>query len=253
MTSDTKKTSYSGRTPWGIWGTLGWGLLVAVAFIVIQGFVLAGFVAREVVRNPHADIFMTAKELGRNGFLITLATLVTTPLCIGLIVFLVRLRKGPTVQKYLGLKAIGSRLLLFWLGIVTLFALFAELIAHLAEEPFMPDFMVAAYATAYIPPLFWIALIVAAPLFEEVFFRGFLFEGFQHSRVGPRGAVFFTSLAWTILHVQYGGYELYTIFALGVIFGIARWKTQSIYPSLAMHSLFNLFAMAQLVFYLGRA
>jgi membrane protease YdiL (CAAX protease family) len=252
MTSDKHKTPYSGKMPWGIWGTLGWGLLVAVAFIVLQGFVLAGFVAREVARNPNADIVMAAKELGSNGFLMTLATLVTTPLCIGLIIFLVRLRKGPTIPEYLGLKAIGPRLLLFWLGIVTLFALLAELLAHLAGWPFMPDFMVEAYATAYFPPLFWIALIVAAPLFEEVFFRGFLFEGFQHSRVGARGAVFFTSLAWTILHVQYGGYELATIFVLGVIFGIARWKSQSIYPPLVMHSLFNLFAMAQLVFYLGR-
>jgi hypothetical protein len=117
----------------------------------------------------------------------------------------------------------------------------------------MPDFMVDAYATAYFAPLFWLAIIVAAPLFEEVFFRGFLFEGFQHSRLGPLGAVFLTSLAWTILHVQYGAYELGTIFGLGVVFGVARLKTQSIYPPLAMHSLFNLFAMAQLVSYLGRA
>jgi len=227
--------------------------VVGIVFIVLQGAVLAGFVAREVAKNPDTDIYMAAKELGKNGFLMALATLVTTPLCIGLVVLLVRLRKGPTIARYLGLKTIALRTMLFWLGIITLFALLAELLAHLAGWPFMPDFMVAAYATVYFPPLFWIALIVAAPLFEEVFFRGFLFEGFQHSRVGPGGAVFLTSLAWTILHVQYGGYELGTIFALGVIFGIARWKTQSIFPPLAMHSLFNLLAMAQLVFYLGRA
>ena len=253
MTSDTNKATHSGKTPWGMWGTVGWGLLVAVVFIVLQGSVLAGFVAREVAKNPDTDIYMAAKESGKNGFLMALATLVTTPLCIGLIVLLVRLRKGPTVTKYLGLKAIGLPTMLFWLGIITLFALLAELLAHLAGWPYMSDFMVEAYTTSYFPPLFWIALIVVAPLFEEVFFRGFLFEGFQHSRVGPGGAVFLTALAWTILHVQYGGYELGTIFALGVIFGIARWKTQSIYPPLAMHSLFNLFALAQLVFYLGRA
>lgn len=251
MILDTNKTTKARGTPWGLGATVGWGLLVAAFFIVLQGFVLAGFVAREVAGNPDADIYMAAKELGRNGFLMALATLVTTPLCIGLIVFLVRLRKGPTIARYLGLKAIALRTMLFWLGIITLFALLAELLAHLAGWPFMPDFMVAAYATAYFPPLFWIALIVAAPLFEEVFFRGFLFEGFQHSRVGPQGAVFLTALAWTILHVQYSGYELVTVFVLGVIFGIARWKTQSIFSPLAMHSLFNLFAMAQLVAYFG--
>ena len=252
MTSDTNKTTNSKETPWGMWGTMGWGLLVAVVFIVLQGLVLAGFVASELARNPDADIYAAAKGLGGNGLVMALATFVTTPLCIYLIVLLVRLRKGPAIACYLGLKAMAPRTMLIWLGIVTLFALIAELLAFLSGRSFMPDFMIDAYTTAYFPPLFWIALIVAAPLFEEVFFRGFLFEGFQHSRLGPRGAVFLTSVAWTILHVQYGVYELGTIFALGVIFGIARWKTQSIYPPLAMHSLFNLFAMAQLVAYLGR-
>jgi membrane protease YdiL (CAAX protease family) len=253
MNADTNKTAHSRETPWGIWGTVGWGLLVAVAFIVLQGSVLAGFVVSGMARNPDADIYATAKGLGSNGFVMALTTLVTTPLCIGLIVLLVRLRKGPTIARYLGIKAIAPRAMLNWLGIVALFALIAEILANLLGRPFMPDFMVDAYATAYFAPLFWIALIVAAPLFEEIFFRGFLFEGFQHSRVGPIGAVFLTSLAWTILHVQYGAYELSTIFALGVIFGVARWRTKSIYPPLAMHSLFNLLAMAQLVAYLGRA
>jgi membrane protease YdiL (CAAX protease family) len=252
MNSDTHKTTHEKETPWGMWGTAGWGLLVAAVFIVLQGLVLAGFVACKVARNTDADIYAAAKGLGGNGLVMALATLVTTPLCIYLIVLLVRLRKGPTIARYLGLNVIASRTMLFWLGIVTLFALLAELLAYLLGRSFMPDFMVDAYATAYFPPLFWIALVVAAPLFEEIFFRGFLFEGFQHSRLGPRGAVFLTSLAWTILHVQYGMYELGTIFILGVIFGVARLKTQSIYPPLAMHALFNFFAMAQLVAYLDR-
>jgi len=253
MNSDTNKATHSRETPWGMWGTVGWGLLVAGVFTILQGLVLAGFVASEVASNPDADLYAAARGLGGNGFVMTLATFVTTPLCIGLIALLVRLRKGPTIARYLGLKAIAPRTMLFWLGIVTLFALIAEFLAHLLGRPYMPDFMVDAYATAYFAPLFWLAIIVAAPLFEEVFFRGFLFEGFQHSRLGPLGAVFLTSLAWTILHVQYGAYELGTIFGLGVVFGVARLKTQSIYPPLAMHSLFNLFAMAQLVSYLGRA
>jgi membrane protease YdiL (CAAX protease family) len=253
MTADKQKAAHSIETPWGIWGTVGWGLIVAVVFIVLQGLVFAGFVAREMARNADTDIFSAAKGLETNGFVMSMATLVTTPLCVVLIALLVRLRKGPTIARYLGFKAIAPLTMVSWLGIVALFALFAEVLASLLGRTFMPDFMVDAYTTAYFLPLFWIALIVAAPLFEEVYFRGFLFEGFQHSRLRSIGAIFLTSLAWTILHVQYGAYELGTIFAVGVIFGVARWKTQSIYPSLAMHSLFNLLAMAQLVSYLGRA
>lgn len=151
MTSSTNKTAYSRETPWGVWATGGWGLLVAVFFIILQGSVLAGFVAREIARNPHADIFAAAEGLEANGFVMALATLVTTPLCLGLISLLVRLRKGLTIVRYLGLKAISPRTMLLWLGIVTLFALFVELLAHLAGWPFMPDFMVDAYTTAYFP------------------------------------------------------------------------------------------------------
>jgi uncharacterized protein len=92
--------------------------------------------------------------------------------------------------------------------------------------------MVHVYETASVAPLLWVALIAAAPLFEEVFFRGFLFEGFQHSKLGPIGTVWLTSLGWTVLHLQYGTYELGTIFVLGILFGVARLKTRSIYHPL---------------------
>ena len=122
-----------------------------------------------------------------------------------------------------------------------------DLLTRLLERPIVPEFMVNVFETAYFIPLLWVAFIIAAPLFEEIFFRGFLFEGFQHSRLGMIGTVSLTSLAWTVLHVQYGAYELSTIFVLGIVFGVARLKTRSVYPPLAMHSLFNLFAMVQLV------
>ena len=155
------------------------------------------------------------------------------------------------MKRYLGLNAIAPRTMLTWLGILTLFALASDLLTRLLGRPIIPDFMAHIYETASVAPLLWIALIAAAPLFEEIFFRGFLFEGFQYSKLGPIGTVLLTSLGWTVLHLQYGAYELGTIFLLGVLFGVARLKTKSIYPPLAMHALFNLFAMVQLVAYFG--
>ena len=237
----------SSKKPWGAWATVGWGLFILIAFFIFQGFVYAGFAAIEVVQNPEISINAMAKSIGMNGFFIVVATLVTTPLCIGLIALLVRLRKGPTVKQYLGLNTVASRTMFTWLGILALFALASDLLTRLLERPIVPEFMVNVYETAYFIPLLWVAFIIAAPLFEEIFFRGFLFEGFQHSRLGMIGTVSLTSLAWTVLHVQYGAYELSTIFVLGIVFGVARLKTRSVYPPLAMHSLFNLFAMVQLV------
>jgi membrane protease YdiL (CAAX protease family) len=243
----------SREKPWSMWATAGWGLFIMIVFFIFQRFVYMGFAAVEVAKNPEISIIEMVKSIGMNGFFIVVATLITTPLCISLIALLVKLRKGPTVKQYLGLNTVASRTIFTWLGILTLFALISDYLTRLLGRPIVPEFMVNVYGTAYFVPLLWVAFIVAAPLFEEVFFRGFLFEGFQHSKLGPIGTVLSTSLAWTVLHVQYGAYELSTIFALGIVFGVARLKTQSVYPPLAMHSLFNLFAMVQFVASFGSA
>ena len=244
--------SDSSKTLWGAWATVGWGLFVMIVFLFLWGFVYAGFTAVEAVKNPGLSIDAIIKSIGMNGFFIAVASCVTTPLCIGLIVLCVRLRRGPSVKRYLGLNTVAPRTLLMWLGILTIFALSSDVFTRLLGRPIVPEFMVQIYETASFVPLLWVAFIVSAPLFEEVFFRGFLFKGFQHSQLGPIGTILLTSLAWTVLHPQYGAYELGTIFVLGILFGIARLQTRSIYPPLAMHALFNLFAMVQLVAYFGR-
>jgi membrane protease YdiL (CAAX protease family) len=234
-----------------MWATIGFGLVVGTVFFILQVLLYAGFFAAEWTMHLDLGFDTMAENLKVHGLFIALAAFVTTPLCIGLIVLFCRLRKGPPVKRYLGLTSIAPRAMLRWLGIVILFAVISDCLTRLLGRPLVPDFMADAYATAYCAPLFWIAIAVAAPLLEEVFFRGFLFEGFQYSKLGPIGAVLLTSIAWTVLHVQYGVYELSTIFALGIVFGVARLQTGSIYPPLAMHSLFNLLAMVQLVAYFG--
>ena len=73
-------------------------------------------------------------------------------------------------------------------------------------------------------------------------FRGFLLEGFRRSRLGPAGAVLLTSLIWTVLHAQYGLYELTHIFLLGIILGAARLSTGSVKVPMALHAVVNLIA-----------
>jgi hypothetical protein len=112
--------------------------------------------------------------------------------------------------------------------------------------------MVQAYKTSFFPPLLWLAFIVASPLYEEIFFRGFLFKGIEHSRAGPAGAVIITSLAWSLLHIQYDFLIIISIFAGGLLLGLARLKTNSIYVPIVMHALQNLMATIVVIIYLGR-
>jgi membrane protease YdiL (CAAX protease family) len=62
--------------------------------------------------------------------------------------------------------------------------------------------------------------------------------------------VVITSLLWALIHLQYGPYEISTVFILGLILGVARLTTGSIYTSIAMHAFVNLVATAEVAVYI---
>jgi uncharacterized protein len=93
--------------------------------------------------------------------------------------------------------------------------------------------------------------VVAAPVYEEIFFRGFLFEGILWSRLGPVGAVVITSLVWAGVHLQYDYFELSMLLIFGLVIGVARLRTRSIVTCIAMHFFFNLMASVEAVMTLG--
>jgi len=90
--------------------------------------------------------------------------------------------------------------------------------------------------------MIWVAFIIAAPLFEEIFFRGFLFKGLESSFMGPLGAVLVTSGIWAGIHLQYDLYGMGTVFCLGLLIGAARVVTASIVVPLVLHAVASLVA-----------
>jgi membrane protease YdiL (CAAX protease family) len=130
------------------------------------------------------------------------------------------------------------------------FAIAWDGLTYLLDRPIIPEFMLRAYETAYFVPLLWLAIVIAAPLAEELFFRGFLFESVRYTRLGVTGAVVITSLLWAVIHLQYGPYEITTVFILGLILGVARLITGSIYTPIVMHGLVNLVATVEVAVYI---
>jgi len=90
-----------------------------------------------------------------------------------------------------------------------------------------------------------------APIFEELSFRGFLFEGLRRSWLGDSGTILVTSLVWAVIHTQYQLVYVLQIFALGLLLGAARLRTGSIVTPIAMHALFSAIAIVQVVEELG--
>ena len=87
-------------------------------------------------------------------------------------------------------------------------------------------------------------MVIAAPLFEEVVFRGFLFSMLR-TRAGVVASAIATAALWSIVHVQYDALELSYIFALGLLLAWARARTDSLAAPIALHAAVNLLALTQ--------
>lgn len=78
---------------------------------------------------------------------------------------------------------------------------------------------------------------IAAPLGEELFFRGFMQRGVEVHRGGPR-AIVVTAFVFSAFHLDPVG--LTARFELGVLFGLLAWRAGSIWPAIAAHAANNL-------------
>jgi membrane protease YdiL (CAAX protease family) len=247
---DNTSSQAAAFTPWGIWATAGFSLIIVAAFLLTQIVVSSALVAMELRQNPALDIDVYSQSLATNGLVLAVATCGGMLTTVALVSAFVRLRKPGTLMQYLHFYPVATRALVGWLSVVLILALLWDLLTFLLGRPVVPHFMIAAYQSAGFMPLFWIALVVAAPVSEEVFFRGFLFEGIRYTRLGSGGAVVLTSLAWAVVHLQYDFYEMTTVFMLGVVLALARLRTNSLYTTIAMHALVNFLATLEAAVYL---
>jgi membrane protease YdiL (CAAX protease family) len=235
--------------PWGLWATLGFSAIIFAIFSALQIAVATAFFSFAKAQHPELDLEAYAKGLSSNGFCIAMMVIVSGLICTPLMLLLIKLRKNISVKKYIGFKEPLKREWTQWLLILAALLFLSDGISYLLHQPIVPPFMVGVYKTASSLPALLFAIIVVAPIFEEIFFRGFLFQGIRYSRLGPIGALGITSLLWAAIHLQYDIYGIMTIFALGLLFGIARLKTDSIHLSMIMHSLASLAATMETVLY----
>jgi membrane protease YdiL (CAAX protease family) len=216
--------------PWGLWGTLVLSLFVLVVQNVLG---LVGTVLAAALAAGEPSF----------GFEFCVTNWISDPVCLALIASMARGCRAISLRDYLALRRVRWLPLAEWIGGVILFAIIFEVLTYLLGLRITSEFTRRLYKSAEWPPLLWSVVLVAGPVFEEVFFRGFMFCGIQTSRLGNAGAVMVTSLAWAGLHLQYDWRYMFVVFALGLMLGIARLRTGSVYTTIAMHSTGNLIAM----------
>jgi len=227
---------------WGLWGTVLWGTVIAVIFVVLQIVTILVAVISRNRRLSESELTELLSSAAKDGYFISLSTFVTTVVCCGLVVGVVKLKKGSILREYLCIRPVSLRMLMKWIGFLLGLIVLSDSLTALLGRPIVAPFMSAMYATANPAWMIWVAVIIAAPLFEETFFRGFLFKGLESSFLGPIGAVLVTATLWAAIHIQYDLYGIGTIFCLGLLIGAARVVTASIVVPLALHSVASLVA-----------
>jgi membrane protease YdiL (CAAX protease family) len=222
---------------WRFWGTLIWGIVIVAIFLGSQltGVILA-------ITLHHGSGLGSLQESLRNGSVLAPEALGGAVGSIGAVFSAISFKKGATIGEYLRLKRIPLRTLAKWIGIFVIFLFASGLLGSFIPRPKTAAFMANAYETAGPLWFFWLAVVVTGPLSEEIFFRGFLFRGFETSFLGPAGTIGVTAGVWALLHIQYDAFDVASIFVGGLLLGWARRDTDSLLMPIALHMLQNLLA-----------
>jgi membrane protease YdiL (CAAX protease family) len=83
---------------------------------------------------------------------------------------------------------------------------------------------------------------IVGPIMEEFVVRGFMFRGWSQSFLGPFGAIALTSAIWAILHTQYDWPTRSLLFIEGLALGYFRWRSNSTWLVVMVHSAVNILA-----------
>lgn len=84
--------------------------------------------------------------------------------------------------------------------------------------------------------IFFVTACVAAPVFEEIIFRGFLLPSLTRY-VPVWGAILASSLLFAIAHLSLS--EVLPLLALGMVLGIVYTRSRNLLSSILLHSLWN--------------
>ena len=83
----------------------------------------------------------------------------------------------------------------------------------------------------------FVSAAIISPIYEEIFYRGFLYRFFS-SRYGVLSGMLISSLIFTVVHIP--TYNTLPVnFVSGLIFSWVYQKTGSIIPSILIHGIFN--------------
>jgi uncharacterized protein len=218
----------------------GVGVLVGFVYGAYLGITNPGLVADDQLLDQAFKAFVFSPA----GFfwLFFVQSVVLLPLVIWISHF-----KQQPWQETLALKAVARPVIVFWLLVVCGYMVISMLANTILD--IQPGEMMQSMAGSRHLGLF-LVIVFLAPVVEEFFFRGYLFRAWRHTKLGLWGTLVLTSVLFALLHgAQYPVIILGFLFILSVLLGLAREKTGSIWPPVAMHVGNNAVAGAFVIYF----
>lgn len=224
---------------------------VVFAFFVSQlvGVYVAGKLVLPATQNTSiSDVFYFGSN---DGTVVSLSIMIGCALLLAMSVFIIRL-SGGSLRQYLAIKSFSAATAVGMIGLLLIFMIVSQALTYMLDMAPL-NFVDPLYQSVSSVWLLVFAMVVVAPIYEEVIFRGILWSAIAEqldtvSHPAHRGAIvasIVTSLIFAIIHVQYGIYEISTIIVLALIFCYARIKSGSLLLPIVLHIVNNGAAMWQ--------
>ncbi|MGM8938946.1 CPBP family intramembrane glutamic endopeptidase [Psychrobacter sp. W2-37-MNA-CIBAN-0211] len=225
------------------------GMVISFFISQLLGVYVAGKLLLPAAKSSSvADVFFFGSN---NGTVVSVSIMIGGILLVALIVMLIQLRGG-NWQQYLALKPFSVTVGVGMLGLLLIFMIGSQALTYwLDKSPLV--FVDPLYQSVSSVWLLVFAMVIVAPLYEELVFRGIVWSAIAEQFVASpsqeqRGAIIasiITSLIFAVIHLQYGVYEISTIVVLALIFCYARVKSGSLLLPMLLHIVNNGAAMWQ--------
>ena len=228
---------------WKFWGTALWGLLIFAAMFLGQ---LAVVIYTVLLQGGPLSVAGITQVVA-NGLTISLSVIAGLPMVLLVLWVAIRPTRIPFAD-YLGLHGTSWKNVI--IGVIALAALVGvwDVVTRAVGREVTPGFMGDVLKSAQADGALWLLVLAfagAAPVWEELFARGWLYRGWSESFLGPYGAILLSSLVWTLMHLQYDWFFLCEVLSIGLLFGYLRFRTGSTWLTILLHGLNNLAATIQ--------
>jgi len=225
--------------PYGLLSSILWTAAGIAAWFLAQLVLLFAYYNWQ---NSVAPGSVDLAQLATDGTMLAITVIAAAPVWVGVMVLAAR-RRGWRARDYLALIPPRKGEILFGIACLAPLLVAFDLATYAFGRDVVPSFMRDSYASAKLAgslPLFFIAVVVAGPIGEEIAFRGFLFRGLSATWLGIFGTLAVTAGLWAAMHVQYDLIELGQIFLIGLLLGWLRWASGSTLLTIILHMLANL-------------